>query len=63
MNRWGLAAEIANTALFLASDESSFITGVAVPVDGGFTTAGALDPSPREGAPALTAFDELTKEK
>ncbi len=35
MNRWGLASEIANTALFLASDESSFITGVALPVDGG----------------------------
>ena len=36
MNRWGLASEIANAALFLASDESSFITGVAIPVDGGF---------------------------
>jgi NAD(P)-dependent dehydrogenase (short-subunit alcohol dehydrogenase family) len=36
MNRWGLASEIANAALFLASDESSFITGVALPVDGGF---------------------------
>jgi NAD(P)-dependent dehydrogenase (short-subunit alcohol dehydrogenase family) len=37
MNRWGLAIEIANTALFLASDESSFITGQAIPVDGGYT--------------------------
>jgi NAD(P)-dependent dehydrogenase (short-subunit alcohol dehydrogenase family) len=35
MNRWGLASEIAAAALFLASDESSFITGVALPVDGG----------------------------
>lgn len=35
MARWGLASEIATAALFLASDESSFITGVALPVDGG----------------------------
>jgi NAD(P)-dependent dehydrogenase (short-subunit alcohol dehydrogenase family) len=36
MARWGLAGEIADAALFLASDESSFITGVALPVDGGY---------------------------
>lgn len=36
MNRWGLAAEIAAAALFLASDESAFITGAALPVDGGY---------------------------
>lgn len=36
MNRWGLASELAAAALFLASDESSFTTGVALPVDGGY---------------------------
>jgi NAD(P)-dependent dehydrogenase (short-subunit alcohol dehydrogenase family) len=36
MDRWGLPTELAAAALFLASDESSFITGVALPVDGGF---------------------------
>jgi NAD(P)-dependent dehydrogenase (short-subunit alcohol dehydrogenase family) len=30
-------AEVANAALFLLSDEASFITGVALPVDGGAT--------------------------
>ncbi len=31
----GTAHDIANAALFLASDEASFITGVELPVDGG----------------------------
>jgi len=33
--RMGSAWDVANAALFLASDEASFITGVALPVDGG----------------------------
>ena len=35
MKRAGLPAEIARVALFLASDDSSYITGAAIPVDGG----------------------------
>jgi NAD(P)-dependent dehydrogenase (short-subunit alcohol dehydrogenase family) len=31
--------EVAKAILFLASDEASFITGVALPVDGGITAA------------------------
>ncbi len=38
LKRLGLPEEIANTALFLASDEASFITGTGIVVDGGYTT-------------------------
>lgn len=35
MRRIGLPEDVANLALFLASDDSSFISGAAIPVDGG----------------------------
>ena len=35
MKRMGSAWDIANTAVFLASDESNYVTGVLIPVDGG----------------------------
>jgi NAD(P)-dependent dehydrogenase (short-subunit alcohol dehydrogenase family) len=35
MGRLGTADELASAAVFLASDESSFITGIDLPVDGG----------------------------
>ena len=37
LGRWGVPQDVANAALFLASDEASFITGVILPVDGGLT--------------------------
>ena len=37
LGRMGTAREVANAALFLASDEASFITGAALLVDGGTT--------------------------
>jgi len=37
LGRVGLPREIAYAALFLASEESSFVTGAVLPVDGGWT--------------------------
>jgi len=37
MGRMGRPGELAYAALFLASDESSFVTGAMIPVDGGQT--------------------------
>lgn len=36
-NRMGQAAEVANVLAFLLSSDSSFVTGAAWPVDGGYT--------------------------
>jgi NAD(P)-dependent dehydrogenase (short-subunit alcohol dehydrogenase family) len=35
MDRMGSAEDVANAVLFLSSEESNFITGLEVPVDGG----------------------------
>ncbi|MES2940317.1 MAG: glucose 1-dehydrogenase [Pseudomonadota bacterium] len=37
--RWGAPADLAGTAVFLASAASDFVTGTAIPVDGGYSIA------------------------
>ncbi len=37
LGRYGKNEDMANAVVFLASDESSFITGAVIPVDGGMT--------------------------
>ena len=53
LNRWGLARDIAAAALYLASDEAAYVTGVVLPVDGGycigFSGMGAENPGKPSG--------------
>jgi NAD(P)-dependent dehydrogenase (short-subunit alcohol dehydrogenase family) len=37
LQRFGRPDEIASAVRFLASEEASYVTGIAMPVDGGFT--------------------------
>ncbi len=38
--RWGRPDDLAGTAVFLASAASGFVTGTAIPVDGGYSISG-----------------------
>jgi 3-oxoacyl-[acyl-carrier protein] reductase len=42
MRRYGRPPEIAALVSFLASDKADYITGAAIPIDGGFMATGAL---------------------
>jgi NAD(P)-dependent dehydrogenase (short-subunit alcohol dehydrogenase family) len=43
LKRMGQPEEVANCAVFLASDEASFVTGTALVVDGGWTAGHRLE--------------------
>ena len=48
IGRFSKPEDIANAALFLASDEAAYVSGVVVPVDGGIA---ARYPTPSPGIP------------
>ena len=52
LGRSGFPADIANAALWLASSESSFVTGEALTVDGGLTAG-------RRWSQTLQRYDQL----
>jgi meso-butanediol dehydrogenase/(S,S)-butanediol dehydrogenase/diacetyl reductase len=56
MQRWASASEIAAAIVFLASPAASFITGVALPVDGGVTA------NTGQAMPRFVPADELPQE-
>jgi len=53
LGRTGDPEEVANTILFLCSDEASFITGTDIRVDGGYTAMG-----PEQAKPAIPLLME-----
>jgi NAD(P)-dependent dehydrogenase (short-subunit alcohol dehydrogenase family) len=52
MARFGEPEEVARAALFLASDDASFITGHTLAVDGGYLAGGLWSSAPRAAAVA-----------
>ena len=47
LGRYGNVADVASAALFLASEEASYITGHVLAVDGGFLAGGVIESPPK----------------
>lgn len=56
-HKMGTAWDVAYASVFLASDESNFITGIEMPVDGGQSVQIGRMPSPAEVAEELAAAE------
>ncbi|HZO08644.1 MAG TPA: SDR family NAD(P)-dependent oxidoreductase [Myxococcota bacterium] len=53
--RVGQVEDVVNAALFLASDEASYVTGANLPVDGGFSASGGVGRPRADHASAVDA--------
>ena len=49
LGRWGRPEDVAEGIVFLASPRSTFVTGVILPVDGGYLIDGSPRPTPSAG--------------
>lgn len=57
LGRPGVPIDVARVALFLASELSDFVTGVTLPVDGGFLSAGSFGKGTTVDAPKSVAIE------
>jgi 3-oxoacyl-[acyl-carrier protein] reductase len=61
LRRYGTEREIANAALFLASDEAAFVAGHVLNVDGGFGAAGLMFDPHVEGSIRPVTSDQTSR--
>jgi NAD(P)-dependent dehydrogenase (short-subunit alcohol dehydrogenase family) len=62
IRRSGLPSDIAKTALFLASEDSSFVSGQAIAVDGAMTAGRERDPEEMANSPIAKALGQASRE-
>src|SRR5215831_9133061 len=62
MARTGTAGEVARTVLWLCSDQSSFITGAVIPIDGGQLAGNKPPQMYRPGQPMDAGPDEMARQ-
>ena len=57
--RYGVTADVANAALYLASDMASYVSGIALTVDGGWLAEKSFVSGQASGSTFLAANDTV----